>query len=224
MKTAPALWLIDLDDTLFEASAGMLRAIHLRMNAYICRELALSDEDASALRTAYWSRYGATFLGLWLHHGIDPRDFLTSAHDFDPTPFIHFSGSPAVDIARLSGRKVLFTNGPRTYAESVLRHLGMIHAFDGTVSSTEMYALGKWRPKPDALMLLDTCRRFGAEPHNSVLVDDSLMNLKCAYELGLKTVWCFGYRHRNGRLRNPMRLAYVDAAVSHIRALSRLKF
>ena len=224
MKTAPALWLMDLDDTLFEASAGMLRAIHLRMNAYICRELALTDEAASAIRTAYWSRYGATFLGLWLHHDIDPRDFLKSAHDFDPSPFIRFSGSPEADISRLSGRKVLFANGPRTYAEAVLRRLGLTHAFDGTITSTDMHALGRWRPKPDSLMLLKACRRFGVKPQDAVLVDDSLMNLKCAHALGLKTVWCFGYRQRNGRLRNPMRLAYVNAAVPHIRELSRLKF
>ena len=33
MKRAMSkLWLLDLDDTLFEASAGMLYSIHLRMN------------------------------------------------------------------------------------------------------------------------------------------------------------------------------------------------
>ena len=68
----PKLWLFDLDDTLFEASGGMLHKIHLLMNEYMCRELGMEWEEASALRRRYWSVYGATFLGLWRHHGIDP--------------------------------------------------------------------------------------------------------------------------------------------------------
>ena len=56
----PKLWLFDLDDTLFEASGGMLHKIHLLMNEYMCRELGMEWEEASALRRRYWSVYGAT--------------------------------------------------------------------------------------------------------------------------------------------------------------------
>ena len=59
----PKLWLFDLDDTLFEASGGMLHKIHLLMNEYMCRELGMEWEEASALRRHYWSVYGATFPG-----------------------------------------------------------------------------------------------------------------------------------------------------------------
>ena len=52
--SAPKLWFIDLDDTLFEASGGMLHAIHLKMNDYISRVLGLSWEAAGELRTRYW--------------------------------------------------------------------------------------------------------------------------------------------------------------------------
>ena len=108
----PKLWLFDLDDTLFEASGGMLHKIHLLMNEYMCRELGMEWEEASALRRHYWSVYGATFLGLWRHHGIDPRDFLSFAHDFDPRLYIQFSGCPAEDVKRLPGRKVATMPGP----------------------------------------------------------------------------------------------------------------
>ena len=63
------LWFLDLDDTLFEASSGMLRAIHLRMNDFMARELNITLEEANALRTQYWAKYGATFIALWrIHH------------------------------------------------------------------------------------------------------------------------------------------------------------
>ena len=89
----PKLWLFDLDDTLFEASGGMLHKIHLLMNEYMCRELGMEWEEASALRRHYWSVYGATFLGLWRHHGIDPRDFLSLR-----TILIRVSTSNSVDV------------------------------------------------------------------------------------------------------------------------------
>ena len=53
----PKLWFIDLDDTLFEASGGMLHAIHLRMNDFISKRLGLDWAAAGRLRTAYWARY-----------------------------------------------------------------------------------------------------------------------------------------------------------------------
>lgn len=220
----PKLWLFDLDDTLFEASGGMLHKIHLLMNEYICRELNVGWEEASMLRRHYWSVYGATFLGLWRHHGIDPRDFLSFSHDFDPCPFIHFSGCPARDVKRLAGLKVVFTNGPRNYAEAVLRALRLDHVVDGLVASTDMYALGEWRPKPRRLMFLKMCRRWGVSPADTVFVDDSPMNLKGARAMGVKTVWCTGYRMRNGKLANRVVQPYADFAIGHIRELSRLKF
>lgn len=217
------LWLLDLDDTLFEASAGMLYSIHLKMNAFMMDRLSIDDKEASRLRTHYWSTYGATFLGLWLHHGVDPREFLAFAHDFDPSPFVRYEQWPVPILRRLPGKKIVFTNGPRNYAESVLHALGAEHAVDGLVTSTEMRAMGVWRPKPSRQMLLQTCRSFGVSPSRTVLVDDSVMNLKCAHAEGIKTVWCTGYRQRHGKLAHRIALPYIDFTITHIRELLRLK-
>lgn len=220
----PKLWLFDLDDTLFEASGGMLHKIHLLMNEYMCRELGMEWKEASALRRHYWMVYGATFLGLWKHHGIDPRDFLSYAHDFDPRPYIQFSGCPVEDVRRLPGRKVVFTNGPRNYAQAVLRALELDRVFDGLVASTDMHALGEWRPKPSRQMFLMTCRRWGSDPRNTIFIDDSPMNLMAAHAVGITTVWCTGYRRKNGRLSNRSSRAYADFSIGHIRELARLCF
>lgn len=216
------LWLIDLDDTLFEASAGMLHAIHLRMNDYIVAKLGLSWDEASALRRRYWAQYGATFLGLWRHHDISPREFLPATHDFDPVPFIHWHGTPSEDLSHLSGRKVIYTNGPRIYAERVVTHLGLTHVIDDLVTSTDTYALNAWHPKPSRLMLRILCRRYGVESVHATLVDDGLQNLLCAHSEGLKTVCCTGYRKTKNGVKHRRAVSYVDFNVSHIRELSRL--
>ena len=215
----PKLWFIDLDDTLFEASGGMLHAIHLRMNDFISKRLGISWEAAGALRTAYWSQYGSTFLGMWKNHGIDPRKFLPATHDFDFRPFIQYAGDPKSDLRRVPGKRIVFTNGPRNYADAVLAALGMRDFFDDVVTSSDMRLFGVWRPKPSADMLLAVCAREGVRPSQAVLVDDSLMNLKCAKRIGLRTVWCTGYRSRNGKLSNRKAPLYVDRQITHIREL-----
>ena len=221
-QRTPKLWLIDLDDTLFEASGGMLHAIHLRMNDFISKRLGLSWDDASRLRTEYWSRYGSTFLGLWKNHGIDPREFLPATHDFDFRPFIHYEGDPKSDLQRLTGKRIVFTNGPCNYAYAVLKALGMFDFFDDVISSTDMHLFGEWRPKPSSEMLRAVCAREGVRPSEAVMVDDSLMNLKCAKGTGFRTVWCTGYRARNGKLASRIAPLYVDAQIVHIRELSRV--
>lgn len=216
------LWFLDLDDTLFEASGGMLREIHLRMNAYMAREMKMTLEEANALRTRYWATYGATFIALWRLHHIDPVDFLTETHDFDPTPYISYEGDLLSDVRAIRGTKVIFTNGPRLYAEKVASALGLDRVCDDIVSSLDMRLFQDWRPKPDGSVLLNQCRRRGVLPASAALVDDSLMNLKAAKEVGLKTIWCTGYRLKHGRIDHRQAVSYVDQQITHIRELKRL--
>ena len=58
----PKLWLIDLDDTLYSASAGMFHDIHVLMDDYIQSALGVSSQTANLLRKEYWQRYGVTVL------------------------------------------------------------------------------------------------------------------------------------------------------------------
>lgn len=216
------LWFLDLDDTLFEASSGMLRAIHLRMNDFMARELNITLEEANALRTQYWAKYGATFIALWRIHHVDPVKFLTETHDFDPTPYIAYEGNISDDVRKLSGQKVIFTNGPRLYADKVVRASGLDRVCDDVVTSFDMKLFQDWRPKPDASILVNQCLRRGVRRNEATIVDDSLMNLKVAKSIGLQTVWCVGYRLKHDRITHRQAVNYVDHQITHIRELQRL--
>ncbi|MDY3116154.1 MAG: HAD hydrolase-like protein [Sutterella sp.] len=215
-------WFLDLDDTLYEASGGMLKEIHLRMNAFIARELRMSLDEASALRTHFWTTYGCTFIGLWHHYHIDPVVFLTETHDFDPSPYIHYDGNPVLDVRRLSGKKIIFTNGPQTYAQKVISLLGLEAECDEVISCFEMKLFGDWRPKPNRSVLINQCQRLGLKLHQTALVDDTPLNLSVAKSVGMQTVWCTGYRFKHKRLTHRRPYAYVDYQVPHIRELGRL--
>src|SRR5690606_24636294 len=64
----PPVWLLDLDNTLHDAMPDVFPRIHRSMIEFVASELSMSLEDADALRTRYWRRYGATLLGMVRHH------------------------------------------------------------------------------------------------------------------------------------------------------------
>lgn len=193
------LWLFDMDDTLFDASAGMFASIHRKMESFIADKLDLSIEDAAKIQNDYWKIYGATFLGLEKHQSIAPNEFFDATHRFDLAPFVKtHRGSESLRrlIAKLPGKKAVITNGPAIYAKGVLAYMKLTDVFDEVISANEMRRLGAWRCKPDKTLLLSVCAQMGVKPELTTIIEDSPGNLKAAKSLGMMTVWCDGYRQK----------------------------
>lgn len=217
------LWLIDCDDTIYEASAGMLSAIHRRMEAFIAEKLGVSIEEGREIQHAYWKRYGATFVGLQKHHGISPEAFFNATHRFDLSTEIpqDFSREKLRGALKsLKGRRVLVTNGPACYVKALLPLLGASDLFDDVVSASDMRLMGVWRSKPDAALLANLAARFHEKPERCALIEDSPGNLKAAKKLGMLTVWCAGSRKHPPKL--PAAHSWADAAVRSLPELARL--
>ena len=198
LRTA-RLWLLDMDDTLFEASAGMFAAIHRRMEDFIADRLDLPLDEAGRVQHKYWRDLGATYLGLERYEGIAPQEFFDATHRFDLAPFIHgrvLGARLRRAVAQLPGKRVVVTNGPACYADRVVRLLRLENVLDDVVSANDMNRLGRWRCKPDGLLFSEICARMGVRPEHTALVEDSPANLKCAKRLGMQTVWCEGYRKK----------------------------
>lgn len=212
------VWLFDLDDTLHDAGAASMPHLHEAMGAYVQRVLGLSPAEASALRTHYWQRYGATLLGLVRHHGVQAADFLRQTHEL-PGLEARIRGDRA-DIAalgRLAGRKIILTNAPLAYAQRILKVLRLQREFEAVLSIESMVQFGQLRPKPDARMLRAVAVRLGVLPEQCVLVEDTLVHQKSARSIGMKTVWMRRWlRGKRSRLYRP---TYVDQAVSNLRDL-----
>ena len=219
----PRVWFFDMDDTLYNASEGMFEQIHLRMEDFIARALNLPLAQAAKVQEDYWAQYGATFLGLAKHHAIDPHEFFAATHTFDLPRFLHSDMTPSQLrhlLIKLPGRKAVITNGPREYAETIVRTLRVEDRFERLFTASDMNALGRWRCKPDTSLLAMAVAQMRVLPQHCVLVEDSLANLKSAKKLGMKTVWCVGYRRRlTERCKKP---AYVDVVIENIAELIRL--
>lgn len=208
------LWLFDLDDTLHRATPVIFDRMNRAMTDYVMRHLDLPEGEANDLRHDYWTRYGATLLGLMRRHGTDPKHFLAETHQFpDLQQIIDYDLRVRRMLKALPGRKVLLTNAPRHYAHAVLRSMrvtGHLHAVE-TIESM------RFVPKPARSSLLRVLKRQRAAGRRVVMVEDNLDNLRTAKRLGLTTVWVS---------RESGRPAFVDVklkTVLHLSKHSRLR-
>ncbi len=178
-------WLFDLDNTLHNATPHIFPHINRSMRAYIERHLGVDAQQANRIRVDYWTRYGATLLGMMRHHGTDPRHFLHETHQFpDLQRMIVFEKPLLHALRRLPGRRIVFSNAPRHYAEAVLRLTGLERCFDA------LYAVENldYRPKPMPAGFRALLRAERLDPRRCIMVEDSLSNLVTAKKLGMRTV------------------------------------
>jgi putative hydrolase of the HAD superfamily len=176
-------WVFDLDNTLYSAECRLFHQIDRRMGEYIAALLDMSYDDARGLQKHYYRTYGTTLRGLMTNHDVDPRDYLDYVHDIDLTAI---DISPALDraIARLPGRKVIFTNADRKHAEQIVARLGIARHFEGIFDIFDAGLV----PKPDPGVYDVFIRRHEVRPDRAILFEDTAANLAPAAALGMTTV------------------------------------
>lgn len=177
-------WIFDLDNCLYPASSGLFALIDERMNAYIRRLLDCDADEAHRIQKHHFHTHGTTLGGLMRAHDIDPHDFLEDVHDI-PLDLIERNESLSESLAKLPGRRFVFTNGDAPYARRVLEAIGVREHFDDL---HDIHA-NSYRPKPDPHGYALLCDRFGIDPKHALLADDIAQNLKPAKALGMTTVW-----------------------------------
>jgi putative hydrolase of the HAD superfamily len=206
------VWIFDLDNTLHDARARIFPSMHQQINAYLKREFGVDDAGADAMRQSFWRRYGTTLRGLMRHHGADPRRFLRETHVFpELADMVVHENALRHALARLGGRKLVFSNAPRHYVEEVIRAIGLSRFFDAVYSIED----ARYRGKPALHGFHVLLRNHDLDPHRCAFVDDMLDNLRTAHRLGMSTVWVS---------REKRRLPYVDLRISSVARLPGLVF
>jgi len=177
-------WVFDLDNTLYSGVHGLFEQIDRRMKAYLARYLDVSEDEAFRVQKAYFKAYGTTLRGMMLNHGMDPKPYLDFVHDIDITAI---PAAPELDaqLARIPGRKVIFTNADLPHVERVLARLGVRDRFDGVFDIFH----ADFVPKPEPDIYDRLVERFAIRPERAVMVEDIARNLAPAARLGMATVW-----------------------------------
>jgi putative hydrolase of the HAD superfamily len=176
-------WLFDLDNTLYPVGTGFMRDVEARMTAYIERLTGLPRDEAYRLQKKYLAEHGLTLAGLIKHHGVDPKDYHAMFHDL-PLETLTPDAELVAAVARLPGRRLIFTNADDIHAERVLAHLGLADLFDDVFH----IGLADYVPKPSPETFARISAAHDIAPAETAFFEDSERNLAPAAALGMTTV------------------------------------
>jgi putative hydrolase of the HAD superfamily len=177
------VWLFDLDNTLYPPETEFMGLIERRMTAFVARETGLAPAEALALQKRYLHEHGTTLAGLMAKHGVDPEAFLNEVHDVSLDALVPDPALKAA-LARLPGRRLVFTNGDRRHAERVLAKLDLASQFEATFH----IAAADYVPKPAPETFAKMIRAHDVDPAATAFFEDSARNLAPAATLGMTTV------------------------------------
>ncbi len=176
-------WVFDLDNTLYPASSDLFAQIDDRMRGFIAEYLGIPGDQARKIQKSYFLEYGTTLRGLMDCHGIDPQSYLKHVHDIDITPIVPNPNLEAV-LAKLGGRKIIFTNATQAHARRVMDRLGVSHHFEAVFDIESAGFMPKPRPEIYEKLVAD----YALDPARTVMVEDIARNLAPAAEIGMTTL------------------------------------
>jgi len=177
-------WVFDLDNTLYPPKYRLFDQIEVRMTDWVMQAVGVGRTEANRLRQHYWDVYGTTLAGLMREHNVDPAPYLTDVHDID------FTGLPADPglasaIARLPGRRIVYTNACEPYAHKVLAARGLSGLFDAVYGVEH----AGFRPKPEQAAFEAVFAIDGLNPAQAAMFEDDPRNLAAPHLMGMKTVF-----------------------------------
>ena len=176
-------WIFDLDNTLYPASCNLFAEVDQRMGDYIARTIGVPYAHARHLQKAYYRQFGTTLAGLMQVHKLAPGPFLEYVHDIDLS-VVPESPELAAAIARLPGRRLIFTNGSRRHAENVAAKLGVLDLFEDICDIAAL----EYVPKPERDAFDRMLHLHAVQPANAAMFEDMPHNLEVASDLGMTTV------------------------------------
>ena len=154
------------------------------MSSFISKKLEISIDEAKKLQKDYFRKYSTTLSGMIKHHNIDANEFLEFVHDVN-LDFLGKNEKLEKEIANISGKKIIFTNGSKAHADNVTKKIGINKLFDGVFDIVE----ANFIPKPAIEAYKKLIQKYKIEPQYCIFIEDIARNLKPAHELGMKTVW-----------------------------------
>ena len=193
------IWVFDLDNTLYPPAVRLFDQIEVKMTDWVMRSIGVDRAEADRLRKLYWAEHGTTLAGLMQVHGIAPDGYLKEVHEIDLSALPR-DPALAAAIGALPGRRIVYTNGTKPYAERVLAARGLTGIFDAVYGVEHAGYL----PKPQRAAFEAVFATDGVDPARAAMFEDDPRNLSVPHDMGMRTVLV-------GRLAPP-----VEAEAAHI--------
>lgn len=205
-------WVFDLDNTLYPASCRLFDQIDKKMTGLVSEILKIAPLEARTIQKGLFHKYGTTLRGLMVEHEVDPTYFLRHAHDIDYAPVPQ---NIPLDEAlhALPGRKLIFTNGTVSHAESVLERLGITSHFNDIFDIVH----SDYIPKPERGPYEKFIRQTNIKPETSAMFEDIARNLQAPHDMGMTTVLVTSDDNADAKILNGIgRADYVHHVTSDL--------
>jgi putative hydrolase of the HAD superfamily len=178
------LLLLDVDNTLYPASCGVVERVDALINRYLVERVGIEPAEVDGIRRRLWSDYGTTLHGLMHGHGIDAEDYLRFVHAIELGDLLAQDDRLAAMLRRIPLLKVAVTNGSAAHARGVLACLGVRELFFRVYGLERLGFVPKPYPQAYQVVLAD----LHAHGRDCILVEDRAVNLRAARQLGMRTV------------------------------------
>jgi putative hydrolase of the HAD superfamily len=176
-------WVFDLDNTLYPHHVNLWQQVDAKIGEFVSAWLKVPAAEARKIQKDYYLRYGTTMRGMMTEHGVRADNYLAYVHKIDHSPL---EPNPAMGeaITKLTGRKLILTNGSSDHVAAVLARLGLTSHFDGVFD----IITAELEPKPAP----QTYRKFldlhDVDPTRAAMFEDLARNLVVPHDLGMTTV------------------------------------
>jgi len=176
-------YIFDLDNTLYHPDTGILEEVNNRINSFMINNVGIHFDEVDFLRRTYREKYGVTLRGLMYHYSVRPSEYLDYVHDLAYDDFIDKDPLLKSCLENLKGYRAVFTNGAESHAVNILSRLGVYECFDDIFSIEDVDYIPK--------LYIESFKKMidisGINPGDSVLFEDTCVNLTSAAKLGFKT-------------------------------------
>jgi putative hydrolase of the HAD superfamily len=198
--------ILDCDNTLYPASANVMEVNDVRIQRYIREVMGFPPEVAEEKRLGYLRQYGTTLAGLMAEERVDPEEFLAYVHDYELDGRVTPNPVLAEFLAGLEIPRVILTSACEAHAKKVTAALGITECFE------HIYDLKAvdYRGKPERYAYERVLRDYPGE--KAVFVDDRMLNLPPAKDLGIINVWVNeGWLPARGEVTPALSVFYEEA-------------
>jgi len=177
--------ILDLDETLYPRSTGLMAEIGRRIPLYMIERMGFAPDEAEWLRRRYFMQYGTSLRGLQIENDVDADDYLRFVHDVPVEEYLAPNAALDAMLDRIRLDKVIFTNADAAHARRVMERLGVTRHFSQVIDIRVV----DYHCKPDPEAYRRVLDVLGVPGTACVMVEDAARNLRPARELfGMTTV------------------------------------
>ncbi|MGV8920129.1 MAG: HAD family hydrolase [Pseudomonas sp.] len=202
LVSRPALVIFDCDGVLVQSEEITLTVLADLFNAHLLEQQAPGQlSRADSIQRFRGRKLGECLVELQNQYGVVLPFYFEAAmrmqaREIYRTDLQATEGIVEV-VEHLSPRICVASSAPRSKVEECLKLTQLLPWFEGKIFSC--YELEKW--KPDPLIFQLACASHGIEPHQALVIEDSVPGVQAAVAAGIPVLG-FGPCDRHGELRD----------------------